>query len=66
VGEGGAIEAQSSFMVARTMHTGETTLFATGRYLDRVVVDGDGVARFAEKIVVLDSRLIDTLLAIPL
>jgi 3-phenylpropionate/cinnamic acid dioxygenase small subunit len=65
-GEGGAVEAQSSFMVARIMHTGETMLFATGRYLDRVVVDSAGTARFAEKIVVLDSRLIDTLLAIPL
>jgi 3-phenylpropionate/cinnamic acid dioxygenase small subunit len=65
-GAGGAVGAQSSFMVARIMHTGETTLFATGRYLDRVVVDGAGVARFAEKVVVLDSRLIDTLLAIPL
>jgi 3-phenylpropionate/cinnamic acid dioxygenase small subunit len=65
-GEGGAVAAQSSFMVARIMHTGETTLFATGRYHDRVVIDGDGVARFAEKVVVLDSRLIDTLLAIPL
>jgi hypothetical protein len=47
------------------MHTGETALFATGRYLDRVVLQ-DGVARFAEKAVILDSRLIDTLLAIPL
>jgi 3-phenylpropionate/cinnamic acid dioxygenase small subunit len=65
-GEGGAIQAQTSFIVARIMHTGETMLFATGRYLDRVVIDGDGAARFAEKIVVLDSRLIDTLLAIPL
>jgi anthranilate 1,2-dioxygenase small subunit/terephthalate 1,2-dioxygenase oxygenase component beta subunit len=65
-GEGNAVQAQSSFMVARIMHTGETTLFATGRYLDRIVLDGAGAARFAEKIVVLDSRLIDTLLAIPL
>jgi 3-phenylpropionate/cinnamic acid dioxygenase small subunit len=64
-GEGDAVHAQSSFMIARIMHTGETTLFATGRYLDRVVLDG-GAARFAEKIVILDSRLIDTLLAIPL
>ena len=47
------------------MHTGETTLFATGSYHDRIVLDGDA-ATFAEKIVVLDSRLIDTLLAIPL
>ena len=64
--ERAAVAAQSSFMVARIMHTGETMLFATGRYLDRVVVDSAGTARFAEKIVVLDSRLIDTLLAIPL
>jgi 3-phenylpropionate/cinnamic acid dioxygenase small subunit len=63
--EGGVVEAQTSFIVARVMHTGETTLFATGRYHDRVVVE-NGVARFAEKAVVLDSRLIDTLLAIPL
>jgi len=47
------------------MHTGETALFATGRYRDRIVFE-DGAARFAEKLVILDSRLIDTLLAIPL
>ena len=60
-------EAQTSFMVARIMHTGETMLFATGRYQDRIVLDADaGEPRFPEKIVILDSRLIDTLLAIPL
>ena len=64
-GEGGSVQATTSFMVARIMHTGETMLFATGRYDDHVVFDG-GEARFAEKIVILDSRLIDTLLAIPL
>src|SRR5215468_2445700 len=61
----GSLRARTSFMVARVMHSGETTLFATGRYHDHVVLD-DGEARFAEKIVILDSRLIDTLLAIPL
>jgi 3-phenylpropionate/cinnamic acid dioxygenase small subunit len=66
-GEGrvGAVHAQTSFIVARIMHTGETTLFATGRYHDRIVPE-DGAPRFAEKLVILDSRLIDTLLAIPL
>jgi 3-phenylpropionate/cinnamic acid dioxygenase small subunit len=59
------VQAQTSFVVARIMHTGETVLFATGRYQDRIVFN-DGEARFAEKIVILDSRLIDTLLAIPL
>jgi 3-phenylpropionate/cinnamic acid dioxygenase small subunit len=65
LGEGGIITAKTSFMVARIMHTGETVLFATGSYHDRVVLDGNE-ARFAEKVVILDSRLIDTLLAIPL
>jgi 3-phenylpropionate/cinnamic acid dioxygenase small subunit len=65
--EGGVVHAQTNLMVARIMHTGETMLFATGRYHDRIVLDdGEGKARFAEKIVILDSRLIDTLLAIPL
>jgi 3-phenylpropionate/cinnamic acid dioxygenase small subunit len=63
--EGSTVRAQTSFIVARIMQNGETTLFATGRYHDHVVLD-DGEARFAEKIVILDSRLIDTLLAIPL
>ena len=52
-------------MVARIMHTGETMLFATGCYEDRVCMDG-GKALFAEKTVIIDSRQIDTLLAIPL
>lgn len=62
----GAVRAQTSFMVARIMHTGETMLFATGRYEDRIVLGGADGPRFAEKLVVLDSRQVDTLLAIPL
>jgi 3-phenylpropionate/cinnamic acid dioxygenase small subunit len=61
----GTLRARTSFMVARIMHTGETMLFATGCYEDRVVLD-EGGAHFAEKTVILDSRVIDTLLAIPL
>ena len=61
----GALRARTGFMVARIMHTGETTLFATGCYVDRIVLAGE-LARFAEKAVILDSRQIDTLLAIPL
>jgi len=64
-GADGTLHARASFMVARIMHTGETTLFATGAYHDRVVLDG-ATARFAERVVILDSRQIDTLLAIPL
>jgi 3-phenylpropionate/cinnamic acid dioxygenase small subunit len=61
----GRVRAHTSFMVARIMHSGQTTLFATGHY-DDVIVRTDGALKFAERVVVLDSRLIDTLLALPL
>src|SRR2546421_4579507 len=38
--EAGGVGARTNFMVARVMHTGDTALFATGRYLDRVVLAG--------------------------
>src|ERR1700747_633253 len=62
---GGIVRAATNFLVARIMHTGETILFATGRYEDRITLAGDA-PRFIEKTVILDSRQIDTLLAIPL
>jgi 3-phenylpropionate/cinnamic acid dioxygenase small subunit len=64
--EGSIVRAQTSFMVARIMHTGEIMLFATGRYEDRILLESPEEPRFAEKLVVLDSRQVDTLLAIPL
>ena len=63
--EGTGLRARTPFMVARIMHTGETMLFATGCYEDRVVI-GAAEAHFGEKTVILDSRQVDTLLAIPL
>jgi 3-phenylpropionate/cinnamic acid dioxygenase small subunit len=57
--------ATSNFQVVRIMHTGESVLFATGRYLDRIRVDGEH-PQFEEKVVILDSRSVNTLLAIPL
>jgi 3-phenylpropionate/cinnamic acid dioxygenase small subunit len=63
--EGAQVAARTPFMVARVMHTGDTMLFATGCYEDRVLIDGD-TTRFAAKTVILDSRQVDTLLAIPL
>jgi len=61
--EGGAVE--TPFLVARIMRDGRTDLFATGRYLDKVVEEGK-VLRFEERVVVCDSSRFDTLLAIPL
>ncbi|HEY1930481.1 MAG TPA: aromatic-ring-hydroxylating dioxygenase subunit beta [Acetobacteraceae bacterium] len=63
--EGGVASVESNFFAARIMHDGDTTLFATGRYLDRIDV-GATQYRFRERIVVLDSHKIDTLLVIPL
>jgi 3-phenylpropionate/cinnamic acid dioxygenase small subunit len=64
--EGASVRARTPFMVARVMHTGETMMFATGCYEDRVLLVGPAEAHFAEKTVILDSRQVDTLLAIPL
>ncbi len=61
----GRWSVRSSFLVFRTMYTGETTLFAAGRY-DDVVAEGPDGLRFAERRVVLDSRSLDTLLVYPL
>lgn len=61
------LKAVSHFMVARIMHDGQTLLFATGRYLDRIVLGAaPAEAKFEERLVILDSSRIDTLLAIPL
>ena len=63
--EGGVAAARSNFLAVRIMHDGESQLFATGRYLDRIDV-GTSPYRFIERTVVLDSQKIDTLLVIPL
>jgi anthranilate 1,2-dioxygenase small subunit/terephthalate 1,2-dioxygenase oxygenase component beta subunit len=63
----GGTRACTSFIVVRVMHSGETMVYATGCYRDVIATDAsDGVLRFSERIVVLDSRRIDTLLALPL
>ena len=63
--DGGAHSVRTNFMVVRTMHSGAMSVFACGRYLDRIV-EVEGALKFAERIVVCDSRTIDTLLVVPL
>jgi anthranilate 1,2-dioxygenase small subunit len=66
VGEtAGVLDLVANFLVVRTMQDGDMTIFGAGCYVDQVRRDGDGW-KFARKIVVLDSRQIDTLLAIPI
>jgi anthranilate 1,2-dioxygenase small subunit/terephthalate 1,2-dioxygenase oxygenase component beta subunit len=63
--DGRAAQARTPFLVARIMATGDTLLFASGVYLDRFVVH-DGQLRLSERIVVCDSAVTDTLMALPL
>jgi 3-phenylpropionate/cinnamic acid dioxygenase small subunit len=66
VGEAeGALDLLANFLVVRTMQDGDMTVFGAGRYVDQVRWYGDNW-KFAAKTVVLDSRQIDTLLAIPI
>ena len=53
----------ANFLVVRIMENGESTLFASGRYVDRIATRE---MLYEERIVICDSRRFDTLLAIPL
>lgn len=63
--KGETVESETPFLVARIMRTGETSVFATGRYLDTYSI-ASGVAKIMKRVVVCDSARIDTLLVIPL
>ncbi|TFZ06170.1 terephthalate 1,2-dioxygenase [Ramlibacter henchirensis] len=64
-GDGDALRVETGFAVLRIVRGGETDVFASGRYLDEVVRDGNAM-RLRKRDVVCDSSRIDTLLAIPL
>jgi anthranilate 1,2-dioxygenase small subunit len=61
----GRYGVRSSFVTYRTMFTGQTDVFATGRYDDVLQLGPEGL-RFAQRRVVLDSRVVDTLMVYPL
>ncbi len=63
--DGGAWSARTGYAVIRTMQEGDISVFSSGKYLDRIVFENDE-AKFAERIVVFDSRRIDTLIVIPI
>ena len=54
----------ANFLVVRIMQNGESLLFASGRYVDRIALAPE--PRYEERVVICDSRRFDTLLAIPL
>src|ERR1043166_8290103 len=61
----GIADARSTFLAARIMHNGDSQLFATGPYLDKIA-ESETPFRFVERLVILDSRKVDTLLVLPL
>jgi len=61
----GTIAARTSYIVARIMHDGQTDLFSTGCYEDRIV-ESEGRLLFRERVVITDSTSTDALLVIPL
>ena len=63
--DGNGHRTQSNFSIIRTMSEGEMSIFACGKIFDRIIED-QGTLKFRERRIVLDSRRIDTLLAIPI
>jgi anthranilate 1,2-dioxygenase small subunit len=63
--KGDEFAVRCNFCIYRIAQDGDTVVFATGRYLDRVV-ERDGALRFSSRRVVLDSRRVDILLVLPL
>lgn len=62
----GVVKAQTSFAVYRTTRNKPSELFVTGCYHDELVLDASGSLKIARRLVVCDSSVFDTLLAIPL
>ena len=56
---------EAPFAVYQTEQEGDTRLFATGLYRDRLTRSGDALT-ISEKVVLVDSFAIQTLLATPL
>jgi anthranilate 1,2-dioxygenase small subunit len=63
--EGGATLVEAPFAVHQTDQEGETRLFTTGLYRDRIVVEA-GRFKFRDKLVLLDTFAVPSLLATPL
>lgn len=63
--DGHTARCRSNYLVIRTMLDGAMSVFSAGVYLDQIVL-GPGKPLFKERVVVADSRRIETLLVFPL
>lgn len=63
--KGNLFSVRSNFSVYRTMENGYTDLFATGKYLDQIILVNN-IPKFQERRVILDSKRVDTLMVFPI
>jgi anthranilate 1,2-dioxygenase small subunit len=63
--EGNETLAEAPFAVYQTDQEGETRLFVTGLYRDRIVFE-EGNLKFRSKLILLDTFAVPSLLATPL
>ena len=62
----GALQVRSNYLVVRTMALdGDMTIFSTGQCQDTIVITPDG-PKFKQRLFLYDSRIIETLLVIPI
>ncbi|UUX94493.1 aromatic-ring-hydroxylating dioxygenase subunit beta [Aquabacterium sp. J223] len=64
--EGDRVRAQTPFAVYRITRNRPSELFVTGCYHDEYRITGEDDLKIARRVVVCDSSVFDTLLAIPL
>ena len=56
---------ETSFAVIRTMQEGDISIFASGKYVDEIILE-NGSCQFLSRVVVCDSSRIHTLVVIPI
>ena len=61
----GVISVQSNYLVLQTKTDGATEIYNAGKYVDRIVVEGDRL-KFREKIAIFDTHQIKSLLVTPI
>jgi anthranilate 1,2-dioxygenase small subunit len=61
-----AWETRANYVIVRTMeHDGSMMVYSSGQYRDAIVFE-NGTPRFARRHIVYDSRIIETVLVIPI
>ena len=63
--DGDALMVEANYLVIRTKRDLPSEIFNAGRYVDRLVMTGEGL-RFAEKLCIFDSELIPNSIIYPI